>query len=266
VAATLGVEAKIERAKKHISELESRCAAFFDSDPRPYVVATKRNPQTRQLIYYLDRIADTPIDLAVITGDVIQCLRSALDHLAYQLVRVGSPNAPPESLTYVYFPVGDTPTDYETKKSAQTKGMRKEAVEAIDAVKPYMGGNDTLWRIHRLNRIDKHRLLVTLVSQFYGFDVGAYMQTDMRKAFGGEVHSLPQASAYLRPANRGALKTGDELLVDAADAEVNTEMDFRFTVAISEPGIIENEPLLEALHQMADLVTNLIPIFRPLIL
>ena len=40
--------------------------------------------------------------------------------------------------------------------------MRKDAVDAIDAIKPYKGGNDTLWRLHGLNNIDKHRLLITV--------------------------------------------------------------------------------------------------------
>lgn len=41
------------------------------------------------------------------------------------------------------------------------KGMCPKAIKAIDALKPYKGGNDALWRIHELDNIDKHCALFT---------------------------------------------------------------------------------------------------------
>jgi hypothetical protein len=45
------VTLKIKRAKEHITELESQLRAFFDSDP--FKVGTKRDPDTRKLIYFV---------------------------------------------------------------------------------------------------------------------------------------------------------------------------------------------------------------------
>jgi hypothetical protein len=61
--------------------------------------------------------------------------------------------------------------------------MRQEAIDAIDATKPYAGGNDALWRIHKLNNVDKHRLLITVGSMVRSVDIGSDMTRRMRKAF-----------------------------------------------------------------------------------
>jgi hypothetical protein len=150
------VRAKIERAEKHIGDLESEIKSFYES--KPYVVGTKRDQQSRRLIYHLVSVRDTPVGVAALTGDVLNNLRSALDHLAYQLVLVGTGDVAPT--WRVYFPIADDAAKYASHSLAQIKGMRQDAVNAIAAIRPYKGGNDTLWRLHKLNNIDKHRYLV----------------------------------------------------------------------------------------------------------
>jgi hypothetical protein len=255
-----GVQAKIKRAKKHIQELDVALKAFFDTNP--YVVGAKRDPQTRKPIYYLVSVEDVDVDIAAIAGNVLQDLRSALDHLAYQLVQVGT--GLPSPFNYVYFPIFDSATKYEAGKLGQIKGMRQDAIDAIDAVKPYKGGNDTLWRLHRLNTVDKHRLLITVGSSFQSVDIGPIVQRGL-EAF-ADIGNLGFPSLFLRPADRlYPLKAGDELFIDAPNAKVNEKLQFRFDVALSEPQVIEGEPLLETLHQMVDLVDKLVPIFEPLL-
>jgi len=95
------VRLKIERAKEHIGDLDVAVRAFWES--RPYEVSTKRDDQTRKLIYYASKVERTPDRLATITGDIIQNLRSALDHLAYQLFLVGTNGK--VSGRHVYFPI-----------------------------------------------------------------------------------------------------------------------------------------------------------------
>ena len=43
-----------------------------------------------------------------------------------------------------------------------------------------------------------------------------------------------------------------------ANAEVNDTLQFRFNVALNEPGIVEGKPLLETLHQLAALVEGIV--------
>lgn len=253
-----GVKTKVERAKHHVNELEAALRAFYKTNP--YVGATKRDPQTRKLVYYLVSVRDVPPDISVIAGEVLQSLRSALDHLAYQLVLVGT--GQPGPFNHVYFPIFDSASKYEAGKLGQIKGMRQDAIDAIGAIKPYKGGNDVLWRLHKLNNVDKHRLLVTTTSQMRSADLGAFVSSQMPLLPDG---TRPILSAFIKEGRMFPAKAGDELFIDVPDAEPNEHLKFRFEVAISEPQILEGEPIRETLHEMTDLVDRLIPIFKPLI-
>ena len=262
------VRVKIERAKQHIRELNAEVKSFFDT--HPYVIGTKRNPQTRQLIYYVTSVRETPITLAAIAGDVLQNLRSALDHLAYQLVLVGTSGV--GSAYHVSFPIADDAAKYKSESIRKVKGMRQDGIDAINAIKPYKGGNDTLWRLHKLNNIDKHRFLITVGSAFRSINLMAHAEQVFRQVLAsdpnfsdfGEV-KLPKA--FFKSADRlFPLKAGDELFIDVPDAKVNEKMEFSFDVAFGEPQVVEGESLLETLQHMADLVDHLVFSFAPLLI
>jgi hypothetical protein len=84
----------------------------------------------------------------------------------------------------------------------------------------------------------------------------------MQESFGHMwpgLKTMPMLDLFMRPADTMfPLKVGDELFIDAVDAEVNEKMQFRFNVALSEPQIIEAKSLIETLHQMANLVEGIV--------
>lgn len=253
------VTLKVERAKVHAAELEREIRRFFDA--MPYKVGTKRDPQSRKLIYYLTSVDPTPSCLALISGDAIQNLMSALDHLAYQIVCSDTADSPPNP-NWIYFPISDDATKYEAKKKGKMEGAHNDSFAAIDAIKPYKGGNDLLWMLYRINSIEKHRLLITVGSMFQSIDLGAYMSAMMQKALPDE--NIPLMSAFFRPAGvLFPLKAGDELFIDAPDAEVNEQLKFRFNVALNEPGIIEGKPLLETVYELTNHVEGIVTALSP---
>ena len=254
--------AKLERAKQHIDDLKRLHDAFIKSNP--YKVGTKRDPQTRKLIYYITGVEQPGDNIATILGDILQNLMSVLDHLAYQLVCVGTGHEGP--FPYVYFPIADSAAKYEAAKLRKIKGMRPAAIKAIDGIKPYKGGNDLLWRLYKLNNIDKHRLLVTVGSAFRSVNLGAHIHQMMNSVWSERGLTLPVLEFYVKPADRlFPLKIGDELFIDAPDAKVNQKMQFVFEVAFGEPQIIEGEPLLPTLHEFTNLVDGIITNFTPLL-
>jgi len=251
------IQIKIERAKEHITNLKNALHIFFDS--KPYAVSTKRDQQTRRLIYFVDRVQPTPTSFSTITGDAIQNLRSALDQLAYQLFLVGT-NGTMDG-RHVYFPIDRGATEYVRNLPRRTQGMRQDAINTLNTIEPYKGGKGHgLWVVHELNIIDKHRLLVTVSSSFRSFNVGAHMRGLMRKTD----PSLQVPDLYLKPLdNIFPLKEGKELFKDAVDAEVNREIDFRFDIVLSEPGVIEGAALLDTLNGFSDLVSKTVLLFEP---
>jgi hypothetical protein len=193
-------------------------------------------------------------------GDVLQNLISTLDHLAYQLVCVGSGSEGP--FTYVYFPIAGSALEYESQKLKKVKRMKPDAIKQIDAIKPYRGGNDLLWHLYELNNIDKHRLIIMVGSAFSSVNLGAHLKRSMEKIWTGP--PLPSVDLYVKPAdNLFPLKVGDPLFADSPDADINEAMDFHFEVAFGEPGIIEGKPLLTTIHEFTKLVDGIVRRLEP---
>jgi len=187
-------------------------------------------------------------------------VRSALDHLAYKLFTLGSSNG--TSGSHIYFSIADDFAEYERDKGRKTRGIAQQAKDVIDTIRPYHGGNDTLWKIHKLNIIDKHRLLVAVGSAYSSMDIGAYALESFKRTFPDM--AIPPMPFFMKPAdNLFPLKAGDELFSDLPYAKPIPNLQFKFDIVIHEPGIAEGEPLVEMQQAMIDSVNSLIPIFEP---
>lgn len=253
---------KVERANEHILDFERSFTAFRDANP--YFVDTKRDPHTRELIYYVRNTVDIPPRFALVAGDAIQNLRSALDHLACQLVR--SNGQIPGKATE--FPICRSAKEYKSESTRKVKGVRPDAKEAIDAIEPYKGGRgEELWVLHELNIIDKHRLLVAVGAAFTGMNIGRFLEGKVRQHFGRQAPRFPDILGILSDAKNSGkpifpLEAGTVLFVDAPDSEPNQNMEFVTQIAFCEPGVAEGKPILEALHGMANLVQDIVSDFR----
>src|SRR5216683_4202653 len=156
------IRVKIERAKKHLRDLAAEILTLTHTtivhrDPKTGVPP---NPITFMWNPDFKTVPTLSFDVVAISGDIIHNLRSALDHLAHQLVFVGSPHLTTSTISRnIGFPIAESMAKYEAIKVGKVEGMRPEAKEAIDRLKPYKGGNDPLWRVHELDNIDKHRAL-----------------------------------------------------------------------------------------------------------
>src|SRR5262245_21386196 len=128
--ALAAIRVKIDRAKQHITDVERQVAAFLDA--KPYKVGAKRDLETKKPIYYVVSVAAVPAAIAAATGDVLQNLRSALDHLAYRLVTVGL-GTPPSRPEFVAYPIADRAADYPSLRDGKLKGTSQAAKDAIDA-------------------------------------------------------------------------------------------------------------------------------------
>ena|SRR5438477_8587382 len=162
---------KIERAYKHILEIEAAIIAFRQTDP--YAFRPKPNPQTGAIDYCVAEAPAVPVDIRVISGEIIQNLRSALDYLIVQLLDVEGKE--PDSKTG--FPIYDSLEKFEADPFGKIKLIgRQSSIDAINATKPYKGGNDILWKLHRLNIRDKHHLLIVVGMAFGSIDAFSHFK------------------------------------------------------------------------------------------
>ena len=236
--------------------------------PKPYTVAEKEDAPGS---YAVNKVTEVDQRIVSIIGDVLQNLRSALDHLTIHLlcIRLGVDKTDPES----HFPVRDTADKYKTKMEGVEQTLGKDVADLMRAVEAHEGGNGHLiWVLHRLNNIDKHRIIVAVGSGNRSINLGGiglrshapFWQSLKDQGIIQADTPVPVLSAFFKPAdNLCPLKVGDVLLTGVSRNEVDVDNDFRFEIAFNEPGFSEGDPIIKTLQKMRDLVSATVDSFRP---
>jgi len=259
------INVKVNRAKAHLAALNAQLGAYIQA--QPFSIGTRRDPITRRLDYFVQEVKPLPADTSAVVGDVLQNLRSALDHVAYRLVLVGVGIAPPG---HVYFPIADSRTAYERKRSNDLRGARPQAIRAVDGLRPYKDGNLTLWQLHKLNIVDKHRALITAGSAYRSVNLGRPLMQRLRDHAATDpnrppgIPLPPLMDVFFNTADRQfPLSAGAVLMTDLPDAEPSSDFQFRLDIAFGEPGIISGEPIAETLTQMVASVESAVASLAP---
>ena len=180
-----------------------------------------------------------PPEISLLAGDAIQNLRTALDYLACGLVLWN--NQTPTSKTE--FPIFDEEPVASKDKArfdGKIEGARDKAIDAIRDIHPYQGGDNTLWRLHRFNRIDKHNMLITAW--------GAATAVNGFPPIGDQWIGNRWAGV---PGVPFPIKQGDKFFIDAPDVKVDENSTLFLEVVFNEPGIAEGYPVLLGLRRMA---------------
>lgn len=204
-------------------------------------IKTEDDPQTGYKRFSLTHLSAPPDEIGLIAGDAIHCLRSALDHLAYQLVLA---NGETPSVN-TCFPVFRSQSAYQDNHAQRLEGMSQAAQDEILATLPYRKGNDILWLIHKLDIDDKHHALLTTVIWPSEIALSKHMRH-------GE-YSVPD-----RP-----LEVGQVFFT--CKPEGYEDIKFTFDVSLGEPGIFQHYPIVGSLKTMLDVVDNLILDFKSLL-
>ena len=238
-----GVHSKIERAKKHIGDLNAVLVSSKHSGGNE--VLRYLDPKTGNPHYRVTSLKPIPDEIPLIAGDAIHCLRSALDQLAYRFWESFGSHG---SIKTVAFPVTELASNYEAEIRRKIKGITGPVEAAFKAVEAYQGGNgDDIWRLHNLDIIDKHRMLVTAHVALDAINIARVKGGEITRFsfdFGGEIHDAP-------------LKVGEVLLRDGKQ-HLYDNVEFTFEISLNEPSVIKGEPLLMTLQKLADVVDNIV--------
>jgi hypothetical protein len=265
-----GPLAKVARASEHIQQFVAVAGGFFQTDP--YRIVVQKNPKTGNLDWVAQVRADPPLALSLIAGDVIHNLRSALDLLAWQLVLDGGGKPVVSGSLATCYPIMDGRRAFKNVGLRRVQGASKDAKDLISATRPFKGGNDALWQIHRLDIVDKHRLLVAVGAAHRNIILTFPTPSMIRiaeKHFKNTPVSAHPVDLALEPEGRQfPLKDGDVIFSDATDTPPeDRDPKFTFDIAISEPGVVEGEslgPLLvEFVNQVQGIIDAARMILRP---
>ena len=228
------IREKIKRAEKHVGDFKSALARFNATEPYSLRVDTETDPES-PLIQIL-KAEPVPPEIPLIAGDAIQNLRSTLDYLVCALVRANG-EIPTRLNEY---PVYDGPIT--PKREAQilkkVEGVRQEVIDAIRNLQPFYGGDNTLWRLHRLNIIDKHNMLVAVWGNITAVDG---LPPIMDQWNGNRWMGVPGVPM--------TLKQGDKFSIDIPGMNVDKSTPFFAEIVFNEPGVAEGYPAVLALTQ-----------------
>ena len=161
---------KIKRAHEHIEQLPILLGAFLES--RPYKLDVKHDPKTGYNFIEFETTQPLPPAIPLTIGDALHNLRAALDYAFWEIVLCTTKQLPSQ---YVSFPCLKTREKLEAAlKSRDIEAAGPDIIDLIrNEIKPYPGGNDPLWALHRLDIADKHRLLITVLRVLSLRDVSA---------------------------------------------------------------------------------------------
>jgi hypothetical protein len=237
-----GIRLKIERAHKHIGDLNAVISDFLGTDF--YSLGTKHKPEIGQVAYYVTGVRHLPDEIPAVLGDAIHNLRSALDHLAWQLVEVCGQ----QPGTATKFPITKTRQQYDSAfGEREIAQLWPTVVELLRVVQPYRTTDDTLWHLHRLDIHDKHRLIIPVACALdsWGLKEPRVWLGDLSQSF--------------------RIKLGEELLSipTSTYAQYHENINFKTDIAFEDLEIASGNSVLETLHNMADSVETVITQFEP---
>jgi hypothetical protein len=126
VGALDGCDLKLKRAEEHLKCLEAKRVELL-AEERPYAVFQKYDAETSCVLFTAQLLDELPPDWGVIVGDYVHNVRSALDHLAWQLACLHYGREPTgKNGREVAFPITASHTQF-----MDFKGLRHVAFEHV---------------------------------------------------------------------------------------------------------------------------------------
>jgi hypothetical protein len=152
---------KMQRANEHLQELDREISLYQAA--HTYSVTKELNGDKTSYIYRIKPNVLPSLRIGTIIGDIIHNMRSALDHLAWQLALLATPTP----YEYTAFPIYKDGTNKHIKDARRMlRDVPTEALDLIERLQPYHAGDTAdkhpLWILHALWNLDKHRTLVPM--------------------------------------------------------------------------------------------------------
>lgn len=156
-----GVRQKVKRAEEHLTTIRSQIEDCLDKGE----VFSERNPDDHRLLRFRFDIPQPDPVFNIIIGECLYDLRSALDHIVYQLVLVNGRIPTTDN----QFPICRAPQGFDKNlRKDRLCGVSVKAKAVIERLQPYRRNDvpdvnhDPLWVLNHLNNLDKHRTLTVV--------------------------------------------------------------------------------------------------------
>jgi hypothetical protein len=256
---------RLDRAFENLQELEAEVKRWLGGNAYGFV--QEFDPQRGEYAVRVIAHEQPPASINLLISECLHNLRSALDNLvydlalAYNIAHNPGTSLPPAVEKAVMFPIAQTQGEF-TGWAWRIRDIDPGAQAVIEGLQPYDRGNpDTLWELHELSRVDKHRLLhVTLLGQHEAAFSPRRNTTTNNVTFGG---------GAIEPFGPGAVDGTELISYQATPINPSDKMgvyfQFGFCIAFGQASPISaGEPVLRRLWTFRSyIVDTVLPLLTP---
>lgn len=265
---------KLKRAETHLEQLNSEATAWVERQSEHIIDEPDPQPRPQQLAHLgahhrrcrvSQDFSDIPHDFLLLAGDCTHNLRSSLDHLAMALGQANVRSRYTRSMTDKEVQQSEFPIFSKGPMTAKEESARIGCVDPkgqtiIRSLQPHHRGqmyrDHPLWRIHELDRIDKHRRLVLCASRHtggIGFDFKPGDEPLIKELVGGLRF---ENYAPVMAVTRGAVLCQYSVALTGTNAEVAMKPFIPLQIAFAKGEPLEFEPLVPLLQSLIEFVRD----------
>ena len=258
---------KLNWAKKHFELLNGEISRFLDAEPYG---AEVREFDSESQSFIIRSVVKTelPRGWPLVIGDCVHNLRSALDHLAWQLATDRATGLAPKGTEFPVFLERDKYKKLDRSGrpapgsgAFKVRGMSAAAQAAIEGLQPYNRSDGVpelhpLWLLQALSNEDKHRVLSVVGTIMEESEITFRqppVDADLEMSFDYGVPLEPETRiGQLRFQPRGP------------QATVNFEVEGTFFVAFGKEGAGRGLRVPDTLADIANFITlDVLPALEP---
>lgn len=237
-----GIDAKLARAEYQLEDLGRKWGVFLNEE-QPYTVEFKHDPNAGIYLptFWIDK--EPPLELSVLCGELVYDLRSALDHIAVELIEVHGA----KPIRRAAFPISSTEVDWIERvhfpRNAAGKRVRGplhglsklcDAWAYVQRAQPYQRGSAApshpLAELNELSNRDKHRV-IHAVWAYPDLSVIDMFTWDLRAHFRTAVPKLAPGA----PLEHGAELAWFVFDPDGPDPKMRVKRQIPFSIAFGDP-------------------------------
>lgn len=243
---------KIERAEKHICDLECAFRKFLRTYSDTCTLHTYTDPETGALEVEVSLKA-IPAEFSLILGDTVHNLRSALDHAMWELLGIDGGIRDDKTA----FPISrGIKADYEAacRGIKTTRDDTKMFLMSLAAYPEGIGKN--LLGLHLLDIIDKHTVLTPVIG------VARIPHLEVIDQNGETFMTLTDNAFSMTPNGRARLiSIASPVFTIKLDQDAKPSLDIYF----GDVQFFEALPLIDTLTDLRIEISNVVDRFRELV-